>query len=151
MGPCPPFIGALTLPFCPVYIHSSFPSLLLANSHHVLPTCFSLLLLCPSTFSPPPTSHPFAFLPLLFLSSTLSSQDTVFKEPLSRLSEEEQEEMGLRYYDSDIHRGSFTLPHFARKVHTLIVAKYHMLPGITGIKQYNYVARSTNSCCECCI
>ena len=45
-------------------------------------------------------------------------QDTVFENPVRRLSEEEQEEMGLKYYDSDVHKASFTLPRFARKVDT---------------------------------
>ena len=55
----------------------------------------------------------------------------MFEEPLRRLSEEEQEEMRLRYYDSDVHKGSFTLPRFARKVDTLMVAS---TPGITEIE-----------------
>ena len=38
--------------------------------------------------------------------------------------------MGLRYYDSEVHKESFTLPRFARKVDTLMVAT---TPGITGI------------------
>ena len=50
----------------------------------------------------------------------------MFEEPLRRLSEEEQEEMGLRYYDSDVHKG----PRFTKKVDTLMVAT---TPGITGI------------------
>ena len=48
----------------------------------------------------------------------------MFEDPLRRLSEEEQEEMGLQYYDSDVHKASFTLPRFARKVDTLMVAKH---------------------------
>ena len=48
----------------------------------------------------------------------------MFENPLRRISEEEQEEMGLRYYDSDVHKASFTLPRFARKVDTLMVASY---------------------------
>ena len=72
----------------------------------------------PYTFLP--SSLP-CFLPLRLFSSPLP-QDTVFEEPVRRLSEEELEEMGLRYYDSDVHKGSFTLPRFARKVDTLTVA-----------------------------
>ena len=30
--------------------------------------------------------------------------------------------MGLQYYDSDVHKASFTLPRFAKKVDTLMVA-----------------------------
>ena len=44
----------------------------------------------------------------------------MFEEPVRRLSEEEQEEMGLQYYDSDVHKAAFTLPRFARKVDTYI-------------------------------
>ena len=46
----------------------------------------------------------------------------MFEDPLRRLSEEELEEMGLQYYDSDVHKASFTLPRFAKKVDTLMVA-----------------------------
>ena len=60
----------------------------------------------------------------------------MFENPVQRLSEEEQEEMRLRYYDSDVHKGSFTLPRFARKVDTLMVAT---TPGITGISNIEYV------------
>ena len=48
----------------------------------------------------------------------------MFEDPLRRISEEEQEEMGLQYYDSDVHKASFILPRFARKVDTLMVAKH---------------------------
>ena len=79
------------------------------------------LLTLPSCF---PTHHYISLAPL-FLFSQLQfyssfSQDTVFEEPIRRLSEEEQEEMGLQYYDSDVHKAAFTLPRFARKVDTYI-------------------------------
>ena len=67
--------------------------------------------------------NPLPFFPFVFASFLSSSflplpQDTVFENPVQRLSEEEQEEMGLKYYDSDIHKAAFTLPRFARKVDT---------------------------------
>lgn len=65
-----------------------------------------------------PCSHFPNFPSPISLSSTVLSQDTVFEEPVRRLSEEEQEKMGLQYYDSDVHKASFTLPRFARKVNT---------------------------------
>jgi len=40
----------------------------------------------------------------------------VFEDPLRKLSEEEEEEMGMKYYDSDVHKAAFTLPRFTRKV-----------------------------------
>ena len=55
----------------------------------------------------------------------------MFEEPLRRISEEEQEEMGLQYYDSDVHKASFTLPRFARKVDTLMDAKHVHIVSIT--------------------
>ncbi len=44
------------------------------------------------------------------------TQETVFEEPLRKLSESEVEEMGLKYYNSDVHRAAFVLPQFAKKV-----------------------------------
>ncbi len=40
----------------------------------------------------------------------------MFEEPLRKLSESEVEEMGLKYYNSDVHRAAFVLPQFAKKV-----------------------------------
>ena len=89
-----------------VYSSFSFPPLLpFSSSHHPCP----FLLLSPT-------------LPLVLSSPPPLPQYTVFEDPLRRLSEEEQEEMGLQYYDSDVHKASFTLPRFARKVDTLMVA-----------------------------
>ena len=71
-----------------------------------------------------PTQHYISLAPLFLISQlqfySSFSQDTVFEEPIRRLSEEEQEEMGLQYYDSDVHKAAFTLPRFARKVDTYI-------------------------------
>ncbi|XP_071453628.1 spermidine synthase [Hetaerina americana] len=50
-----------------------------------------------------------------FVLGSLDSK-TNFKEPLRILSNEEQEQMKLRYYSPDIHRSAFVLPRFARKV-----------------------------------
>ena len=83
-----------------VYSPFRFPPLLpFSSSHHPCP--FLLL-------SPTP--------PLILSSPPPLPQNTMFEDPLRRLSEEEQEEMGLQYYDSDVHKASFTLPRFARKV-----------------------------------
>lgn len=38
------------------------------------------------------------------------------KEPLKTFTDEEIDELGLRYYTSDVHRASFTLPRYAAKV-----------------------------------
>ncbi|ODN00125.1 Spermidine synthase [Orchesella cincta] len=41
--------------------------------------------------------------------------DTKFEEPLKELSEEDVENMNLRYYNASIHRAAFILPQFAKK------------------------------------
>lgn len=38
------------------------------------------------------------------------------KEPVREFSREEIKKLGLRYYNSDIHRAAFVLPEFARQV-----------------------------------
>ena len=43
-------------------------------------------------------------------------QDLKFEEPVRVLSPEEKTKFNLRYYNSHIHRASFCLPEFARKV-----------------------------------
>ena len=43
-------------------------------------------------------------------------QDTVFEKPLRTLSEAQVKEMGLKYYNSDIHRAAFALPEFVKEV-----------------------------------
>uniref|UniRef100_A0A8C5AH95 Spermidine synthase n=1 Tax=Gadus morhua TaxID=8049 RepID=A0A8C5AH95_GADMO len=42
--------------------------------------------------------------------------ETNFREPVKELSHEEVESMNLKYYNSGVHRASFILPEFARKV-----------------------------------
>lgn len=42
--------------------------------------------------------------------------DTVFREPVRKLSNKEVEQMDLKYYNTDIHKAAFILPEFARKV-----------------------------------
>lgn len=37
-------------------------------------------------------------------------------EPMRALSKEEMENMNLRYYNPEIHKASFVLPEFAKKV-----------------------------------
>lgn len=41
--------------------------------------------------------------------------NTKFREPVRTFTDEEVDKMGLKYYNSEIHRASFVLPHFARK------------------------------------
>ena len=53
---------------------------------------------------------------LLICVCLLCGQDTVFEEPLRVLSEAQVEDMGLKYYNSDVHRATFVLPQFAKKV-----------------------------------
>lgn len=43
-------------------------------------------------------------------------QETNFKEPLRIINPEEQEQLKLRYYSPEIHRASFVLPRFVKKV-----------------------------------
>ena len=52
---------------------------------------------------------------LLICVCLLCGQDTVFEEPLRVLSEAQVEDMGLKYYNSDVHRATFVLPQFAKK------------------------------------
>ncbi|CAH1773261.1 unnamed protein product [Owenia fusiformis] len=42
--------------------------------------------------------------------------DTSFKEPVYKFSEADVEKMGLKYYNTDVHRAAFILPQFASKV-----------------------------------
>ena len=43
-------------------------------------------------------------------------QEVNFKEPVRTFSDEDLENLGLRYYNSDVHRASYVLPQFAKKV-----------------------------------
>ena len=43
-------------------------------------------------------------------------QATVFESPVRVLSESQVELMNLNFYNSDIHRASFALPQFVKKV-----------------------------------
>lgn len=45
-----------------------------------------------------------------------TNPETNFREPVRTYSDEEINQFGLKYYNSDIHRASFVLPTFARKV-----------------------------------
>ena len=45
-------------------------------------------------------------------------QDTNFRDPVHALSEEEVENLGLRYYNKEVHKAAFVLPQFAKKVET---------------------------------
>lgn len=46
---------------------------------------------------------------------SLSLQETKFAEPCRTFDEKEIDQMGLRYYTTDVHRAAFTLPRFAAK------------------------------------
>lgn len=50
------------------------------------------------------------------VSLSLSNQETNFKEPVRALAKEDMEKMNLKYYNPEIHKASFVLPEFARKV-----------------------------------
>ncbi|KAL0276960.1 UNVERIFIED_CONTAM: hypothetical protein PYX00_004409 [Menopon gallinae] len=41
------------------------------------------------------------------------NQETNFKEPIHKYTDEELEEMKMRYYSTEVHRSAFTLPRFA--------------------------------------
>ncbi|XP_072174934.1 spermidine synthase-like [Diadema setosum] len=43
------------------------------------------------------------------------SPETSFRDPIFKLTSEQVKEMGLRYYNADIHRASFVLPQFAKE------------------------------------
>ena len=43
-------------------------------------------------------------------------KETNFREPARTLPQDEVESMSLRYYNPEIHKASFILPEFARKV-----------------------------------
>lgn len=44
-----------------------------------------------------------------------TNPDSNLKEPVREFSREEIKKLGLRYYNSDIHRAAFVLPEFARR------------------------------------
>lgn len=48
-------------------------------------------------------------------------QNTNFKEPTRVFTEEEKEDMKLRYYDEDIHRSAFVVPRFVKKVSSNVI------------------------------
>lgn len=50
------------------------------------------------------------------VSPSLFNQETNFKEPVKALAKEDIEKMNLKYYNPEIHKASFVLPEFARKV-----------------------------------
>lgn len=43
---------------------------------------------------------------------------------MTALSKEEMESMNLKYYNPEIHKASFVLPEFARKVNVINVTFY---------------------------
>lgn len=45
----------------------------------------------------------------------ISFQTTNFEDPVTLFTEEQLNEMNLRYYDDKIHRACFKLPRFASK------------------------------------
>ena len=51
-----------------------------------------------------------------FFRHILFRQETNFREPVHKWTNEEKAKLGLRYYNADVHRAAFTLPEFARQV-----------------------------------
>lgn len=51
-----------------------------------------------------------------------TNPDSNLKEPVREFSREEIKKLGLRYYNSDIHRAAFVLPEFARQKIKLVFA-----------------------------
>lgn len=49
-----------------------------------------------------------------------NAQNTKFEEPLRVLTDEEKDRMNLRYYNEDVHKASFCLPQFMKKVSLMI-------------------------------
>ena len=54
----------------------------------------------------------------------------MFEQPVRTLSEAQVEEMGLTYYNSDVHRVAFALPQFVRKVSQAVLLKRCKLKGV---------------------
>ena len=47
-------------------------------------------------------------------------QETNFREPVHKFSDEDVEKLGLEYYNSEIHKACFVLPQFAKKVSEIV-------------------------------
>ena len=45
----------------------------------------------------------------------MHEQETEFREPARQFEDAEIDQLGLRYYTTDVHRAAFTLPRFAAK------------------------------------
>ena len=50
------------------------------------------------------------------ISLSFTFQDTNFREPLTKWDDDDLEKHNIRYYNQDIHRASFVLPTFAKRV-----------------------------------
>ncbi|KAK2557383.1 Spermidine synthase [Acropora cervicornis] len=44
------------------------------------------------------------------------NKDTRFEDPVTVFTESEVEQMGLKYYNAEVHKSAFVLPQFAKKV-----------------------------------
>ena len=40
----------------------------------------------------------------------------MFEDPVREVSEDEADKLGLRYYDSEVHKAAFSLPQFMKQV-----------------------------------
>lgn len=49
------------------------------------------------------------------LTRCMHAQETEFREPARQFEDAEIDQLGLRYYTTDVHRAAFTLPRFAAK------------------------------------
>lgn len=52
---------------------------------------------------------------------SLLNKETNFLDPMRALSKEEMECMNLKYYNPEIHKASFVLPEFAKKVNVVTI------------------------------
>ena len=55
-------------------------------------------------------------------------KDAVLETPLRKLTQEEVDAMGLKYYDSDVHKAAFTLPQFVKTVSSYTVQASYVKP-----------------------
>lgn len=86
-----------------------------ANAEHVAQT----LSHCQATF--PAAAYAYAAVPTYptgqigFVLGSLD-ENTKFRDPVRKFSDDELESMQLRYYNSDIHQAAFIMPRFAQKM-----------------------------------
>ena len=57
----------------------------------------------------------------------LFQQGLDFENPPSPLTDEQMEKFDLKYYNNDMHKSSFKLPEFARKVSVPLVTDFELI------------------------